>query len=366
LKVAFICKRQYMSKDVILDKYARLYEIPNQLSLLGHVVTCYCLSYQNHDDGFWDESNDEKQIKWHSNSYKYLKKIKIFEYPFALLKKLKSEKPEMIIAASDIPHIIMGAWLAKKLNIPFVADLYDNFESYGQARIPLFRRFFHKALDTAQLITTTSYSLADKIKIEHPSVAHIVPMPSVINKSLFKVGNQSYARQELNLPQDAKLIGTAGGLTKMKGIHDLLNAWEIIRTKREDIYLVLAGPTEIATPLPNDDRVIYLGLLAHEKIPTLFQALDVGVLCIPDDEFGQYCFPQKAYEMLATDLAIVSTAIGDMLPLIGEHKALLYSAGNYEELAEALLIQISVEYKLNVRIPDWQETIKMMNHYLNQ
>lgn len=355
-----------MSKDVILDRYARLYEIPNQLALLGHEITCYCLSYQNHDDGFWDESEETKQLKWYSKSYISWKKIKIWFYPFTLLKNLKNEKPDIIIAASDIPHIIMGAWLAKKLNIPFVADLYDNFESYGQARIPLFRRFFHKALDTAQLITTTSYSLADKIKIEHPGVAHIVPMPSVINKNLFKVGNQSYARQELNLPQNAKLIGTAGGLTKMKGIHDLLNAWELIRNQRQDIYLVLAGPTEAASPLPNDDRVIYLGLLEHEKVATLFQALDVGVLCIPDDEFGHYCFPQKAYEMLATDLTIVSTAIGDMLHLIGENKALLYSAGNHKELAEALLLQSSMKFKLNVHIPDWQETIKMMNHYLNQ
>ena len=46
-----------MSKDVILDKYARLYEIPNQLAHLGHQVECFCLSYQSHNEGTWDESN---------------------------------------------------------------------------------------------------------------------------------------------------------------------------------------------------------------------------------------------------------------------------------------------------------------------
>jgi hypothetical protein len=31
---------------------------------------------------------------------------------------------------------VVGHWLARRLNVPFVADLYDNFESFGLARIP--------------------------------------------------------------------------------------------------------------------------------------------------------------------------------------------------------------------------------------
>jgi hypothetical protein len=38
----------------------------------------------------------------------------------------------------------------------------------------------------------------------------------VIDKALFKVADQQQARQQLNLPLDVPLIGTAGGLTKMK------------------------------------------------------------------------------------------------------------------------------------------------------
>ena len=47
MRIAFLCKRRYMSKDVILDRYARLYEIPRQLALLGHEVLGLCMSYQN-------------------------------------------------------------------------------------------------------------------------------------------------------------------------------------------------------------------------------------------------------------------------------------------------------------------------------
>lgn len=353
-----------MSKDVILDQYARLYEIPNQLALLGHQVKCYCLSYQNHEDGFWDESNQSKQLKWFSKSYRSYNKLYIWSYPFTLLQKLKINKPDIIVAASDIPHIIIGAWLAKKLNIPFVADLYDNFEAYGQAKIPLIKTWFHHALDQAQLIVTTSHSLSEKIKTEHPHVSHILPMPSVINKDLFKIGDKQQARKLLNLPLDKKLIGTAGGLTKMKGIDDLFKAWEIIKQSQDDVYLVLAGPTEKETQIPDDDRVIYLGLLPHQDIVYLFQALDVGVLCIPDDLFGQYCFPQKAYEMMATQLPIVSTAIGDMSHLLKNTPHMLYTTQNEQELSANIIRQLEIRDIPSIEILDWRKSINQISKLL--
>lgn len=350
-----------MSKDVILDKYARLYEMPHQLSLLGHEVECFCLSYQSHAEGIWNESTS---LVWHSKSYTGLKKAGLFTYPFFLLRQLQQYQPDIIIAASDIPHIVWGAWLAKKMSKPFVADLYDNFESYGQAKIPLLKRFFHQALDQACLITTTSQSLARKIRAEHLGVKHVLPLPSVIDKALFKRGNKQQARQQLNLPLDVPLIGTAGGLTKMKGITDLFQAWEIIKQRDPQVYLVLAGPIEAQMPIPQDERVIYLGLLPHQQVVTLFQALDIGILCIPDDAFGQYCFPQKAYEMLATGLPIVSTAVGDMIELVGENQQCLYEAQNSKQLADCVIKQLQKEQKLDVHIPDWSENIQKMNDYL--
>lgn len=357
MKIAFLCKRKYMSKDVILERYARLYEIPNQLSLLGHEVECFCLSYQNHDEGLWDETNSEKKLKWYSKSYKGLKKTLLWSYPLFLIDQLKTFKPDLIIAASDIPHIIIASWVAKKLDCPFIADLYDNFEAYGQAKIPGLKFLFHKALDSAQLISTTSISLAEKIKTEHPKVPNIFPMPSVINKELFKTGDQVAARKELNLPLEKKLIGTAGSLTRSKGIDDLFHAWDMIKKQNSNIDLVLAGPIEISSPLLQDDRIIYLGLLPHEQIATLFQALEIGILCIPKDEFGQYCFPQKAYEMLACDLFILSSSIGDMVKLLPNEQ--LFDSS--EELAKLIVSHTENVEKLDVSILDWKQVITLFH-----
>jgi glycosyltransferase involved in cell wall biosynthesis len=353
-----------MSKDVILDKYARLYEIPNQLALLGHKVECFCLSYQSHADGVWNESDENKHLIWSSKCYLAYQKIKILSYPIYILKKLEQFQPDIVISASDIPHIVLGAWCAKKLNKPFVADLYDNFESYDQAKIPFIKILYHHALDSAQLISTTSHSLAGKVKQDHPDVPFVLTMPSVIDKKIFFQGNKVEARQKLQLPIQAKLIGTAGSLTKAKGINDLFNAWEVIRQQSSDVYLVLAGSIEESTRLPDDNRVIYLGLLPHSDVNYLFQALDIGILCIPDDDFGRYCFPQKAYEMLATNLTIISTNIGDMKNMLEQN--LLYDANDFESLAFKINEQLTYLTKVNVDIPNWKKNLKIFNSLMRQ
>ena len=138
--------------------------------------------------------------------------------------------------------------------------------------------------------------------------------------------------------------------------------------KREDdqIHLVLAGPTELSTPLPYGERVIYLGLISHEDVSNLFNALDVGILCIPDDEFGRYCFPQKAYEMLACNLSIISSRIGDMKFLLKNTPRHLYCAGDDQDLARKIKKELHSKNHLNLPIPDWASELANFNQHLKK
>jgi hypothetical protein len=55
-----------MSQDVIKDRYARLFEIPNQLSKMNVELNCICLSYQGADQGTLVE---DSTIKWLSYNF---------------------------------------------------------------------------------------------------------------------------------------------------------------------------------------------------------------------------------------------------------------------------------------------------------
>jgi hypothetical protein len=66
VRILFLCKRRYMSKDVILERYARLYEIPYQLARRGHEVLGLCLSYAGAAEGTWQHKASPGGLEWRS------------------------------------------------------------------------------------------------------------------------------------------------------------------------------------------------------------------------------------------------------------------------------------------------------------
>lgn len=366
MRIAFLCKRNYMSKDVILDRYGRLYEIPRQLACLGHLVRGYCYSYKPTEEGCWQHVNAPGSLSWQSRSFDVFKLPGLLGYPRHLLSTLKKFEPDLIIAASDIPHVVIGAWLAKRLKVPLVADLYDNFEGFGQARIPGFTTALRLSVRNANLVTATSQPLKEMIKEVYRAKGDVISMPSTVDTNTFRQLDKEQCRRDLGLPQEALLIGTAGGLLESRGIGDLYQAWEQLKHTRPEAHMVLAGPMDPALPPPNTERVHYLGMLTHAQTANLFGALDIGVIYLRDTPFGRYCFPQKAYEMHACGLPVVGADVGVLPHLLKTVEPAIYKPGSPSDLARALQFQIAHRKSPKLTIENWQQVIGRMEKILRQ
>lgn len=357
MRIAFLCKRRYMSKDVILDRYARLYEMPYQLARLGHDVHGWCLSYGNAEQGAWEHEAEPGRLRWESCSCGNWRLPLLAGYPRRLLRRLRSFAPDLVIGASDIPHVALGAWLAHRLRVAFVADLYDNFEGFGQARIPGFVPALRHAVCGADLVTTTSAPLRDFVIDTYKTRGVVVAMPSTVDKAIFHPRDKLDCRRKLGLPEDARLIGTAGGLTRDKGIAALYAAWDRLKDDMPNLHLVLAGPHKASLPPPHHERVHDLGAIPHERVAELFSALDVGIISILDTPFGRYCFPQKAYEMLACGLPVAATRIGVMTDLLASTPQALYRPDDAGDLARVVLALVAKPTRPEVVIKDWAQII---------
>lgn len=352
MRIAYLCKRRYMSKDVILDRYARLYEIPFQLARLGHPVRAWCLSYRGGDAGQWTHDAGAATVEWTSRALW----PGLAAYPFGVLREVAAFAPDLVIAASDIPHVALGAFIARRLGKPWVADLYDNFESFGQAWIPGFVPLLRSAVRRADLVLTTSELLRERVIEGYGARGEVVAMPSSVDKAVFRAGDRAQARRALGLPIDARLVGTAGSLFPHKGIADLYAAWPALRDAHPDVHLVLAGPRGEVRP-PADPRVHDLGMLSHERVADLFRALDVGAICVRDTKFGRYCFPQKAYEMLACGLPVVAADVGATGRFFAPTPECLYRPGDAAQLASRIGAQLQQPRRPEVRIEGWAELI---------
>lgn len=361
MRIAFLCKRRYMGKDVILDRYARLYEIPSQLARLGHDVRGYCLDYHGAQSADttrqWTHEAGSGTLEWESVSVAGARLPRLASYPWHLLRQLRTFRPHVLIGASDIPHVALARWLARRLRVPYAVDLYDNFEGFGQARIPGFVPALRRATRDASLVLTTSEPLRQLVLKGYGAQGMVISMPSSVDLRVFCPGDKAAARQRLNLPSDALLFGTAGGLYQDKGIEPLYRAWELLAPRHPDLHLVLAGPYRPDLPPPQGSRVHHLGHLGHAQVADLFRALDVGVISILDTPFGRYCFPQKAYEMLACGLRVVVTSIGEMQTLFAAMPQIMFDASDANGLASAVSIQLSRPVEPSIAIRDWHALI---------
>lgn len=366
MRIAFLCKRRYMSKDVIVDRYARLYEIPFQLARLGHDVRGYCLSYGRTEAGEWEHAATPGRLHWESRSLGRLKLPTLVAYPHQLSRRLQAFRPDIIIGASDIPHVVLGARLAKRLRVPYVADLYDNFEGFGQARIPGFVTALRRAVRNADLVSTTSDPLRELVIDTYKARGEVVAMPSTIDKSVFHRRDKLECRRALGLPIEAKLIGTAGGLMESRGIGTLYEAWPDVSAQHPDAHLVLAGSVDPHYPPPPGERAHYLGLLPHARTAELFAALDVGIVYLRDTPFGRYCYPQKLQEMLACGLPVVATAVGVMSGLLAGQPNSLYREDDAADLTRVLDAHLADPTLPNVNVDDWATVIATLETRLQR
>lgn len=355
MKVVFVCKRYYTGKDVIRHRFGRLYEFPTQLARLGHQVTVLCLDYRN-DDPYenFTEQFGSGSVRWVIAS---VRSILGFEVG-AIYRAIKAVQPEVVVGSSDIPCLWLARRLAGLLRVTYVIDLYDNYESFGQARIPGFRRILKASIRNAGAVIVVSSALKEKVINDYAPAGSVVVMNNGIVRSSFFAGDCAAARVTLGLPANARLIGTAGNLSGMKGLDTVYEAWKSIEDLAENVYLVLAGRIDPKLPIPSGERVIYLGELLEVQVGQLFTALDVGIIPAHDSAFGRYCFPQKLFEMVACGLPLVAAKVGAIEQILRDNPEMLFAPGDADSLTAALILQLENPHLVDIQPREWDELVE--------
>ncbi|WP_136808442.1 glycosyltransferase family 4 protein [Desulfosediminicola flagellatus] len=364
MKILFLCKRKYMNHDVIDDRYGRLYYLPYELSKLGHQIICSCLSYKTTQEIPFTNQTQSHQVpnfSLHSYNAGHFGQH-IPRYIQQLLASIKNNKPDIIIGGSDAFHVIITHLVSKLSSIPFFIDLYDNFESFGLSKLPLMKWGYTNGLRASGGITTVSKALERHINEHHPNVPTLT-LESTIASNTFKPCDTSVAREKFNLPPNAILIGTAGSLSSNRGTDTLFKAFTSLTLINPNIYLVLAGPLH-GTIIPTTPRIIYLGELPHDVVNYFVNALDVAIICMKDDAFGRYAFPQKAYEILSSQTPVVSADTGALHDLFLEYPACLYAPDDERDLAEKLLNQINEKIIPDIIPPEWNDQAKHLETFI--
>ena len=357
-RILILTKRQYANKDLIDDHFGRIREVPFELARMGHQITGNCLSYKQKNEGCFKDG----YVCWQSINAGYLKISGLFRF----LRKANtcSKSAELIWACSDSFYGIIGYALSRKYRIPLIFDLYDNFEYFLAAKLPIIKQLYRLVIRNCNAVTCVSNPLAELVKNTYGKKKGVFIIENAVRKDLFKPLNRLACRNILRLPQKGEFIGTAGALTDNRGIKNLFEAFFQLRTLHPDLHLVIAGPRDVV--IPRDKRIHDLGLLPLETVPFLFNALDAAVICVKDDDFGKYCFPQKAREIMACNIPLVAAKTGCLADMFAAHPEWLYEPGNVDSLTKALDRRISDKSTGYLTPPSWKELAQRLEQIFIQ
>lgn len=357
MRILVLTKRQYTGKDLLDDRYGRLFEIPAGLAAQGHDVLGLALSYRpKATTGL--SPQEGKGVEWRAINALPFSPIGATRHLLQIETLCKKFRPDLVWASSDAWHAIAAGLICRRLNIPYIVDLYDNYESFGLTATPGVVPLFRQACRHASGLSLISGTLQDYLRQHYrlPADLPCLPLGNAVDIEYFRPLNKQLAREKLGLPYDAVIIGTAGALDRGRGISTLFEAFEILTQKIPAIRLVIAGPRDSTVTryphLPIND----LGILSATEMPSFWNALDVAVIQNRDSNFGRYCYPQKLQEIIACGTPLVASAVGEVARMLSDHPGSLADPDSPAILAKSLAHQIMVRQQVDrSKLKTWLE-----------
>ncbi len=327
MNLAVLCKRQYMHKDLLDDRYGRFWEIPRALAAKGHSVHGYTLSYLRKNEGDV-AAPAEPAVEWSSFNAGRIKAVGLLRYAWRVSAAFRRRQPRIVWACSDSLYVIVGQWLAQRHDAVLVADLYDNFEAYDAARIPFVRYLYRRALRKAGLITVVSDRLREKILRDVRPQGEVRVLVNGIPAGMFVAMDKVDCRRQVGIPAGVPVIGCTGVLTRRRGGEFILTAYRALRRDFPDLRLLLAGDRDGTIDISGEEGIVDCGDVPQSRLPSLLACMDMAVIANNKSAFSDYTFSQRLYETISCGVPVLASRVGAVADVLQDYPGCLFEAGD--------------------------------------
>lgn len=226
-----------------------------------------------------------------------------------------------------VPHMVMFHTLGTVKNTLGIGETEPELRLETERKI---------AQNCQRIIAATGREKRDLVKYYGAENENISVIPCGVNPAHFHPGKNDRAAPG---PGDKPFVLYAGRIEPLKGIDRLIKAMTLIES---GVRLVIIGGDpqsrgeldrlqQLSRELGLTDRVVFPGLIAHEKMPDYYRAASMLVVPSHYESFGLV-----ALEALASGTPVVTTDVGDMRNIIRPGETGYIVDGRPESIARAI------------------------------
>jgi len=266
---------------------------------------------------------------------------------FQLLKRLHQAKPiDVINVHWAYPDAVGVVYAAKKLGIPVVTHALgcdvNEFGKYQWRRQQIAWAFKESTMSV--FVSQALLDVARSMGVKHDRCRVVL---NGVDQNKFHLGDQTAARQALNLPLDKQLVLFAGNYNIEKGLIYLIDAWKSVSQACPNAHLCVVGSgpeeqmiQERIKTLGHGEHISLLGRVAHELIPQYLHACEF--LCLPSLREG--C-PNIVLEALSSGVIVISSKVGAVPELVDASRGMLVTPEDSQALSETLIEALNGDWQ---------------------
>ena len=322
MKILILAKRHYTNKDLINDKFGRLYHIPLHWSKscdIKYIVADYrsTQSKTTKSEEFTFESIGVKPIP-----------LGILLRLGAIEKEARTYAPDIIFASGDPIIGFIAHHLSKKLNTQWVFDVYDDYRHF-----PLFKYSGLSVLlpylcSRASKVITVSENLKNIIEKWNKNV-HIAE--NGYDPKLFTPKNPSAIQQKNKNIE----ITYTGSVDSRFDIDLIIQSFNKLKEKYPNITLVHAGAKIGGERLDKYSWYKYKGNIHQEEAAKLIQQSFICIAPYAKTNLSASCNPCKLSEYMASNIPVLCSNINGLLQF-KDFGVTFYEASNLTSFVNAM------------------------------
>lgn len=340
MKFILLCKRYYTNKDLIVDRFGRLFHLPSELVKNGYAGIVIAADYR------------QKSIEIHTIGALTFYSIPFsVTFPFRFLYKtgrlFRHYKPHFIIASGDSHFGALGLALARMGKIPFIFDVYDQYAAFGTNKVPGMKFLYRLALRKADLVVCASVPLENYVKRFNSAT---IVIENGVDLSVFKPLDKMQVRKKLRLAAEEVVVGYFGSMeTENCGVSLLIEACQRLRPTYPTLRLLLAGQLALNIEL-DKSWIRYFGVVTQQTVTLLINACQVVVIPYLPSQQVNVSNACKIAEYLACQVPVVTTRVANYADFFASTPQAICTAGDVTEMARAISAQL--ESPQSVAFPD--------------